>query len=94
VTDLTDRVMEVRCLVSARNAGEAFDLRCHVREEMIRFLRENHPEALPTDRLSFSLATGDATASTPRRSSPPQGAKRSPQPVKPPLKAARRSGAR
>jgi small-conductance mechanosensitive channel len=50
VTEMTDRAMQVRCLVSARNAGEAFDLRCEVREKMIAWLREAHPQALPRER--------------------------------------------
>ena len=53
VTDLTERTMQVRCLVSARNSNEAFDLRCEVREQMIAFLREAHPYALPQDRLQL-----------------------------------------
>jgi hypothetical protein len=43
----------VRFLVSARNSGEAFDLRCFVREHMIAFVRDNYPEALPRTRLDF-----------------------------------------
>jgi small-conductance mechanosensitive channel len=51
VTDLRERVMEVRCLVSARNASQTFDLRCEVREKMLAFLKVEHPEALPHDSL-------------------------------------------
>lgn len=57
VTDLRERVMEIRCLVSARNAGKAFDLRCEVREKMIAFLRDELPQALPRDRLDFGQAS-------------------------------------
>lgn len=53
VTDLTERTMQVRCLISARNAGEAFDLRCEVREKMIAFLQEEMPHVLPRDRLDL-----------------------------------------
>jgi len=51
VTDLKEQTMEIRCLVSSRNSGENFDLRCIVREEMISFLRENYPEAFPRVRV-------------------------------------------
>jgi small-conductance mechanosensitive channel len=51
VTDLRERVMEVRCLISARNASQTFDLRCEVREKMLAFLKTEYPEALPRDRL-------------------------------------------
>jgi len=35
VTDLPGHMVELRALVSARNAGQAFDLRCLVREKLI-----------------------------------------------------------
>lgn len=54
VTDLTDKVMEVRCLVSGRNAGATFDLRCEVREKMMAFIAAEMPEALPRQRLGLS----------------------------------------
>jgi small-conductance mechanosensitive channel len=56
VTDLSERTMQVRGLVSARNAGEAFDLRCEVREKMVAWLRAEHPEALPRERLRMHVA--------------------------------------
>ena len=58
VTDLKADVMEVRCLVSARNAGQAFDLRCEVREKMMAFLRDELPDAFPRHRLA--LAAGES----------------------------------
>jgi small-conductance mechanosensitive channel len=51
VTDTEAQFMVVRAIMSARNSSQAFDLRCHVREEMIRFIRESYPEALPSFRI-------------------------------------------
>lgn len=51
VTDARERTMEVRCLVSARNSGELFDLRVEVREKMIGYLQSEAPDALPRDRI-------------------------------------------
>jgi small-conductance mechanosensitive channel len=53
VTELRERTMEVRCLASARNASQAFDLRCLIREEMVSFLKAEHPSALPRDRIDL-----------------------------------------
>ena len=53
VTNLTDRAMELRCLVSAASSSECFDLRCIVREKMIAFLKENYPQALPIMRFEM-----------------------------------------
>jgi len=49
VTDNTDRVMTLRVLISAADAGKAFELRCIVRERMFAFLRA-HPEWMPVTR--------------------------------------------
>lgn len=51
VTDLREQTMELRCLISARNSGDTFDLRCEVREKMIAFLQRELPSALPRTRL-------------------------------------------
>lgn len=55
VTDLKERTMQLRCLASARNASVVFDLRCEVREKMIAFLKAEHPDALPRDRMDFGM---------------------------------------
>lgn len=54
VTDAKPDVMEVRLLVSASDAGNAFDLRCDVREHMINFVQERRPESLPKTRIEFN----------------------------------------
>jgi small-conductance mechanosensitive channel len=50
VTDVTERTMQVRALMSARSGPAAFDLRCIVREKLIQFLQEQYPASLPTAR--------------------------------------------
>ena len=51
VTDVKERTIELRCLMSARDSPSAFDLRCFVREEMIEFIQTNYPETLPKTRV-------------------------------------------
>ncbi|BCH55431.1 mechanosensitive ion channel family protein [Agrobacterium vitis] len=51
VTDLKDQVMEIRILVSAANAGKAFDLRCYVREKLMDFIQTDYPDSLPRLRI-------------------------------------------
>lgn len=51
VTNLSEHTMEIRCLVSSRDSGKSFDLRCLVREKMIEFVCSNYPHAFPTMRL-------------------------------------------
>jgi small-conductance mechanosensitive channel len=51
VTDTSAHGIEVRVLVSARNAPTLFDLRCLVREKLIAFIQERYPSALPATRI-------------------------------------------
>lgn len=51
VTESTGGTMRVRAVLSASNAGDLWDLRCHVREEMVEWLRRNALYALPRTRL-------------------------------------------
>ena len=52
VTNLSERTMELRCLMSSHNSSQNFDLRCVVREKMTAFIQKNYPEAFPTTRFS------------------------------------------
>ncbi|WP_432096678.1 mechanosensitive ion channel family protein [Streptomyces sp. bgisy100] len=47
VTDTGPTTMEVRALVTARDADSLWTVRCEVRERMIAWLRDEHPYALP-----------------------------------------------
>ncbi|NJP51076.1 mechanosensitive ion channel [Streptomyces sp. SBST2-5] len=54
VTDTTPSTMEVRALVTAKDADDIWTVRVTVREQMIRWLAEKHPYALP--RISTAEA--------------------------------------
>jgi len=53
VTDLKEQTVEIRCLMSCRNAGEAFDLRCYVREKMIEYIQDYFPGSLSKTRIEL-----------------------------------------
>jgi small-conductance mechanosensitive channel len=53
VTDMTRDVMELRVLMSGRNGSELFDMRCDIREAVLRHIAETAPEALNRNRLQF-----------------------------------------
>ncbi len=55
VTNATETTLELRALVSARDASMAWDLRCFVREKLVAFLQKNYPQALPRTRLAFEV---------------------------------------
>jgi small-conductance mechanosensitive channel len=54
VTDTPDNMVQVRALVSARNASLTWDLRCEVREKLITFLQTEFPHALPRHRAEVA----------------------------------------
>lgn len=56
VTKATGGFIQVRFLVSAENSSKQWELRCEVREHMVRWLQENHPEALPRSRVQLAEA--------------------------------------
>ena len=52
VTDNNERTMTCRVLVSAKNAGDTFNLRCATREHLINWIQENYRECLPQSRVA------------------------------------------
>ena len=71
VIDADARTIELRALVSARNAPQSWDLRCEIREKLIAFIRDEMPEALPRER-ALLIPSGDDDANLLRRASPPE----------------------
>jgi small-conductance mechanosensitive channel len=71
VTDCTERTMQIRLLMSAKNSSELFSLRCHVREELIRFVQERFPEALPRFRAEEIEPHGGRSTPRPEGAQPP-----------------------
>ncbi|MBV9457631.1 MAG: mechanosensitive ion channel [Bradyrhizobium sp.] len=53
VIDTDARAMQLRALVSARNAPQSWDLRCEIREKLISFLQKEMPKALPRERADI-----------------------------------------
>ncbi|MGE3805230.1 MAG: mechanosensitive ion channel family protein [Gemmataceae bacterium] len=51
VTNLTDRSVEVRALVSAADGSKLWDLRCLVREKLLTWLQSRGKECLPVQRV-------------------------------------------
>lgn len=50
VTDATENTVQIRALMSSRNAGDLFELRCYVRENLIKFINDNLEGSLPKNR--------------------------------------------
>ncbi|BCW66000.1 mechanosensitive ion channel protein MscS [Arthrobacter sp. NicSoilB4] len=66
ITDATAGFVRVRILVSAADSAQLFDLRCLIREELVLFLQQEHPTALPHVRLESlgAVSLGAGTSGT------------------------------
>lgn len=53
VTNMTEKTMELRALMSAQDAPTAWDLRVYARENLIKYIKENYPDSLPRTRLEI-----------------------------------------
>ncbi|MEJ1154225.1 mechanosensitive ion channel family protein [Microbacterium marmarense] len=53
VTDAVGGVLQVRIVVSARDSGSLWDLRCMVREQLAAWVRRESPDAMPLRRVRF-----------------------------------------
>ena len=56
VTDITAQGVQLRIAMSAPSSGASWDLRCEVREGLLKFLRERYPESFPRVRVEAATA--------------------------------------
>jgi len=69
VVDATDGAIQIRVLASASDASRCWDLRCELREKLIAFLGEHHPECLPRQRVDLGHAGEGVRSHTDSRDS-------------------------
>ena len=80
VTDSDERAMQLRLLVSSKDSGLNFDLRCRVREAMIDFLQREYPQYLT--RFRIDIAPGNKRVGPSLHATQPLGGGGSPSPEK------------
>lgn len=51
VVDTKEFTITVRALMSSKTSPSTFDLRCRVREKLIEYLQNEHPQSLPNQRI-------------------------------------------
>lgn len=62
VVDCTEKTMQLRALMSASNSSDAWELRCEVREQLLVWMQNNVPEALPRFRIESFLEKEEGAA--------------------------------
>jgi small-conductance mechanosensitive channel len=60
VTNLTDKGVEIRVLVSAGDGAKMWDLRCLVREKLLAWLQSRGAAHLPVDRVEWTPLSNPA----------------------------------
>ncbi len=53
VVDVNQETVVCRAIMTAANSGQAWDLRCSVREKIIRYIAEEYPQYLPRTRVNL-----------------------------------------
>lgn len=62
VVEAGERTMRLRVLASAADSGNAWNLRCEIREKLIAYLQEHYPWALP--RIRATVEGGSAAVNS------------------------------
>jgi small-conductance mechanosensitive channel len=60
ITEAKENTLELRLLMSAADSGKLWNLRCDMRERIIEFIKNEHPDALPRRRLEASIHAPEA----------------------------------
>lgn len=50
VSDANDRAMQLRVLATSADSSKSWDFRCAIREKLIAFIQQSHPQSLPLVR--------------------------------------------
>lgn len=53
VTNATEKGIELRAMMSAANSPKTWDLRVDIREGLIKYLQQHHPQSLPKTRVTM-----------------------------------------
>lgn len=64
VVDAGEKAMQIRFLMSARSSISLWNLRCHMREQMIGFIQKNYPQYLPRYRAAMVDDQGESEQET------------------------------
>ncbi len=64
LTNVTERTVELRALMSAADAPTAWNLRCELREKLLKFIKKNDPDGFPKARAEIRESVTPASTMT------------------------------
>lgn len=70
VVDSSERALQLRALVSSGDSSRNWDLRCHVRENLVGFIARHHPHCLPQLRADLKVGHPDSSQAPPPNPEP------------------------
>jgi small-conductance mechanosensitive channel len=62
VTNTTEKTVELRALMSTEDSSSAWNLRCQVRESLLKFIQKNFAESLPRTRVEMERQEKDGNS--------------------------------
>ncbi|SDM26475.1 Small-conductance mechanosensitive channel [Stutzerimonas balearica DSM 6083] len=65
ITDTSEKAIQLRVLVSSPDSSRNWDLRCHIRENLVGFIQRQYPHALPQLRADLAVARRHPTDKEP-----------------------------
>jgi small-conductance mechanosensitive channel len=71
VVDANDHAVQIRALMDSPDSGQAWDLKCLVREQLIKFLQQKYPDSLPRYRGEVVGGLSGQTAPNGQSAAPP-----------------------
>ncbi|MBU1332590.1 MAG: mechanosensitive ion channel family protein [Gammaproteobacteria bacterium] len=72
VTEAGERAIQLRVLASSPDSSRNWDLRCYLRENLINFIGNQYPDALPRVRASLHMATNNDATDAQQATTPPE----------------------
>lgn len=61
VVETSEKSIQLRALMTAKDSPTAWDLRCFIREGLIKYIQENHPDSLPKLRFASDFSVENPT---------------------------------
>ncbi len=72
VTDTSERTMQIRVLATAADSSKAWDLRCEIREKLIGYIQQHHPDSLPRLRAELDNSRPGPASGASSKPEPPE----------------------
>jgi small-conductance mechanosensitive channel len=65
VVDVTEKTVVLRALMTGKDSPTTWDLRCHVREKLVEYLKENYPKSFPLMRVEMEGSEPEKASALP-----------------------------